>query len=242
MSDIRPDQERDLLAAEYALGLLEGEAARGAKALLLSDTDFAAAVEDWELWLAPLADEAEAADPSSDVWARIERALAAAGNGDGSVVALRRKLRVWRGWAAGMTAVAASLALVLVARAPQEAPPRVERPAAAPVFVASLSSETSETSLAVAYEGARSSLLVTPSRLAGAAGHDHELWIIPPGGQPVSLGLVRPGAPQRLAVPREMAPHFRNRASVALSVEPAGGSPTGQPTGPVIAAGELTSI
>jgi len=78
--------------------------------------------------------------------------------------------------------------------------------------------------------------------MAGAPGHDHQLWIIPAGGSPVSLGIVRAGAPVRIQVPAAVAPHFRARSAVALSVEPAGGSPTGQPTGPVVAAGELVII
>ena len=78
--------------------------------------------------------------------------------------------------------------------------------------------------------------------LRGAAGNDHELWVIPAGGKPLSLGLLRSGAPQRLVLPMRLAPYFRDRSTLAVSVEPVGGSKTGQPTGPVIAAGELSSI
>jgi anti-sigma-K factor RskA len=78
--------------------------------------------------------------------------------------------------------------------------------------------------------------------MAGAPGHDHELWIIPAGGKPISLGLVRAGEPQRLPIRREIAPHFRQRSAIALSVEPVGGSPTGGPTGPVVASGELLNV
>ncbi|HEY0113193.1 MAG TPA: anti-sigma factor [Allosphingosinicella sp.] len=241
MSDIRHDPERDLLAAELALGLLEGDELREARALRLSDRAFAAEVEAWQLRLAPLADEAAEVEPDPRVWAAIAARLgavqAAAG---GNVVELRRKLTVWKGWAAGMAAVAASLALALAYQSGRDGPPAVVQPA--PVLVASLSSEQADASLSVAYDGGRSSLLVTPGRLTGAAGHDHELWVIPPGGQPVSLGLVRPGAPQRLRVPVSLAPHFRSRSAIAVSVEPTGGSPTGKPTGPVIASGELSSL
>jgi anti-sigma-K factor RskA len=141
-------------------------------------------------------------------------------------------------------AVAASLALVIglgrdSAERPEVAQQQPERPR---VLVAALASPEEETSLSVAYDSGDRSLVVTPGRLAGAAGHDHELWIIPAGGTPVSLGLVRAGDPQRFRVPAEIAPHFRAQSAVALSVEPTGGSPTGQPTGPVVASGALLVV
>ncbi|MDQ4087135.1 MAG: anti-sigma factor, partial [Pseudomonadota bacterium] len=61
-------------------------------------------------------------------------------------------------------------------------------------------------------------------------------------GTPVSLGLVQAGAPQRLRVPAQVARHFQARSTIALSVEPPGGSPTGLPTGPVVATGELLAV
>jgi anti-sigma-K factor RskA len=110
------------------------------------------------------------------------------------------------------------------------------------VLVATLASPDEVTSLSVAYDGEQGSLLVSPGRLRRPAGRDHELWIIPAGGQPISLGLVRAGEPQRLPVAREIAPHFRQRSAIALSVEPVGGSPKDGPTGPVVASGELLNV
>jgi anti-sigma-K factor RskA len=112
----------------------------------------------------------------------------------------------------------------------------------APVLVATLASEDEVTSLSVAYDGEEGSLLVSPGRLRGAPGHDHELWIIPAGGNPISLGLLRGTEPQRLAIRRDLAPHFRQRSAIALSVEPAGGSPNAGPSGPVVASGELLNV
>lgn len=243
MTDLRPDQERDLLAAEYALRLLEGEELASAERLILADLGFRAQVEAWQTKLAPLADEIREENPSPEVWDRIERWVAGAPVG-GAVVSLNRKLKVWRAYAAGATAIAASLALLVAFETSRDAPgPATPRQGqVAPMLVATVSSETAETSLAIAYDQAGRSLLVTPGRLQQAAGQDHELWIIPEGGTPISLGLVRGSTPARHMVPAEVAPHFRARAAVALSVEPQGGSPTGQPTGPVIAAGELITI
>lgn len=242
MSAMARDEERDLRAAEYVLGLLDAQEMREARVLAATDRDFAEAVARWETRLAPLFDEVPGTEPSPDMWDRIERAIPALPASDETVVQFGRRLRRWRTFAGGMTAIAASLALLVGYQTMREAP--VPAPAAqpAPVLVASLSSEQANTSLSVAYEPRRSSLLVTPGRLTGAPGHDHELWIIPAGGAPVSLGLIRAGAPARIQVPARLAPHFRTRSTIALSVEPVGGSPTGQPTGPVVAAGELVTI
>ena len=236
------DEERDLRAAEYVLGLLDAREMREARVLAATDPEFAEAVALWENRLAPLLDEVPGIEPAADMWSRIERAIPAGPAGDENVVRFGRSLRRWRAFAGGMTAIAASLALLVGYQALREAPIPVPAAQSAPVLVASLSSEQANTSLSVAYEPRRSSLLVTPGRLTGAPGHDHELWIIPAGGSPVSLGLVRAGAPARIQVPARLAPHFRTRSTIALSVEPVGGSPTGQPTGPVVAAGELVTI
>lgn len=241
------NEERDLLAAEYALGLLDGKALARASALAAADPAFAAAVAGWQERLAPLLDEIAGEDPGAELWDRIVAALPPgpsnvdrAANDNG---ALQRRLRRWRAYSAAVSAVAAALLLVVGLGVTRQAPaPTTQAAAAAPVMVAALSSQEADTSLSVAYDGARSSLLVTPGRMSGAPGHDHELWIIPAGGSPVSLGLVRADAPVRLNVPAAIAPHFRSQSTVALSVEPTGGSPTGQPTGPVVAAGELIIV
>jgi len=238
------EEERDLLAAEYALGLLEGGELVAARQLAASDAGFAAAVAAWEERLMPLADDAPAVIPGPAVWDGVRRAIAEAQGAGENVVQLRRRINVWRGVAGAAMAIAASLALVVgLDRAKEEPPVVAERlPERAPVMVASLASPERETSLSVAYDAADRSLHVMPGRMTGAAGHDHELWIIPAGGAPVSLGVVRAGRPQRLPVPARMAVYFRAEAAVALTVEPVGGSPTGHPTGPVVASGALVTI
>ena len=238
-------QERDLLAAEYVLGLLTGAERMEARRLEGEDEAFGRAVSAWQSRLIPLAGEAPPAAPDPMVWDRIRLAIARTEEGArDNVVDLRRRLRLWRAMAAAATAAAAALVLVVGLEQAREEPPTAiaEVPARPPVMVAALASPEDETSLSVAYDAAGRILVVTPGRLAGASGHDHELWIIPAGGAPVSLGLVRAGAVQRVPVPAEVAPHFRARSTVALSVEPTGGSPTGQPTGPVVASGELVVV
>jgi anti-sigma-K factor RskA len=43
-------------------------------------------------------------------------------------------------------------------------------------------------------------------------------------------------------MPGEIMPHAGTDAMLAISVEPMGGSTTGQPTGPVVASGKMHEI
>jgi anti-sigma-K factor RskA len=245
MSTTPPSAERSGLAAEHALRLLEGDDLAEAQRLERVDPNFAAAVAALQARLAPLFDEVAEATPEGSVWQRIRTSIGAAND---NVAILNRKLRLWRGFGIAASAVAASLALFLgfagigFEGAPERPAPQAAQRERAPVLVATLASDDADASLSVTYDGERSIMLVSPGRLNGVPRRDHELWIIPAGRQPISLGLVRAGEPQRLPVRPDLTQHFQQRAAIALSVEPAGGSPTGAPTGPVIASGELLSV
>ena len=68
------------------------------------------------------------------------------------------------------------------------------------------------------------------------AGRAYELWLIPDAdAPPQSLGLLPASGRQTVTVPAAL------RTQLAVSIEPAGGSPTGLPTGPVIYRGVLAS-
>ena len=75
-----------------------------------------------------------------------------------------------------------------------------------------------------------------------ADGHDFELWMIEGKNPPVSMGVIPVGATTHIAVKPEAQKKLDAGAVLAVSLEPKGGSPTGQPTGPVVAAGDLKSI
>ncbi len=235
-------EELDLLAAEYALGLADEEQRARAESLLASDEDFRSRVARWSGRLAPLLEEVDAVSPPPELWARIEneidpRVTALAPAVASNIHALRRKVTLWRGYSAVATALAASLALFLVTRPSAEAP--IAPPAPAPL-VAMMEAEGSPAKLVATYDPASHMLLVTPAAgVSAVAGHAHELWLIPADGKPRSMGMVEPGAARRMAVPPAMLTEMKVEVTLALSVEPAGGSPSGLPTGPVVAAGKL---
>ena len=232
MSSKPPTDDRRDLAAEYALGLLTGPELEEARALLSSDAEFGAEVDHWTARLSPLLDEIQPAEPNRRLWPAIE---AATGGASDNVVALKRRVTVWRGISAGMTALAASLAVVLLQPAPQ-AP--VRSPAAP--MVAMVSDEGKTMTVVANWDpDDRQLVLAMAGDMPEDPGKAHELWVIPQGGTPRSLGTMADKPMSRMELAETLAELLRQGATIAISVEPPGGSPTGAPTGPVIASGTL---
>ncbi|MDE2037235.1 MAG: anti-sigma factor, partial [Pseudomonas sp.] len=68
------------------------------------------------------------------------------------------------------------------------------------------------------------------------------LWAIPAGGKPISLGLLPVSGNGRIQLSKEHQALLTAPLTLAVSLEPQGGSPTGQPTGPVLYQGQLASL
>ena len=218
MSDA-PD--RDVLAAEYVLGTLEGDDAAEAARLLRDDPAFAAAVRAWEARLAPLADAVAPVSPPPELWDRI-----AAATGADNVVPLsfRRRLRVWQASTGIALAIAASLAAFVVLR-----------PAPAP-RVAVLAPLTGGAPVLLATAEPNGALSVRPNgTIAVPSDRDLELWALAAGEtRPRSLGVLP-------AAGRELVAALPPGTQLLVSLEPRGGSPTGEPTGPVLYGGRLVA-
>jgi anti-sigma-K factor RskA len=227
------------LAAEYALRLLEGEELLEARRLLASDPAFAAEVAWWEEQFSPLYDDIPEVTPSVGLWQRIAARLDEPAT---NLVAMKRQLTRWRA-ATAATAAAAAVLLGLQLRPQPPAPvPGPVQTQAAPVLVASLVGEEAPEALTVAYRPDSRLLVISPARVAAPADRARQLWLIAEGRPPVSLGLVASDGVQRRVVPPAIAALFGRGATIAVSDEPAGGSPTGQPTGAVLAAGGLDTV
>lgn len=67
--DIRRDGP--MIAAEWALGLLEGDELAAARERVGHDESFAWRKDWWDMWFAPWTDEMPAAAPDPDLWDRI---------------------------------------------------------------------------------------------------------------------------------------------------------------------------
>jgi anti-sigma-K factor RskA len=199
--------EDDALAAEYVLGVLALPDRQAVEARVKADPGFAAMVAGWEERLSALNDDYAPA-PAPNLLPRLEARLFPKPSGSGRSMILR--------WLSGLM-VATSLVIIAVATL---IPPQ-------PELVATLATGDARLSYEVRSFGDK--LQVT--RVAGlpaAKGQVHELWIIAPGAAPVSLGLLA-DAPLTVRYPAPPAGW-----TLAVSVEPEGGSPTGAPTGPVI--------
>ena len=234
--------EQELLAAEYALNLLEGDELLDARNRALTSRKFAEDVARWQQRLSPLFDEIPPLQTAAGTWAKIEHRIS--GEPMGEVRQLTRRVRFWQGVAASATAAAAAAVLFLVLTPQQTVQPPVPgpTPAIAPVLVASLASETGPTSLAVTFAASQREIVIAPGRVSDEAGRDHELWLIPAGAAPISLGTIEPTRVQRRQLTPAIAARVASGATVALSLEPGGGSRTGAPTGPVLAAGALNPV
>lgn len=218
----------DRLAAEYVLGTLRGPARRRMQALLPAHPELAAAVRRWENRLVPLAENTRPTAPPAQVWQRVQQRLFPE-----PVVAKGawwQRLGLWQGAAAASFA-AAAVALVLLSTPAPQAPPLVivlqANPDAAATmnasFVASLSSD------------GRSLVLRPVNVPAIEATRAFELWAVPAQGAPRSLGLVSASG----GVTLQRADLLANTAAFAVSLEPAGGSPTGAPSGPIVSLGRV---
>lgn len=253
---------RDHLAAEYALGTLRGRARRRFERLMQDDPGLRALVAGWEATLNPLAESVEGAAPAPRVWARIEARLGpvpAPGAASAAAGASGRSLRerlfgrpltpvpsmatagmwycvgIWRAIGLGGAALAAALALYLGFGQPIVAP--------APTHVAVLAAADGAAVLVARLDAGSRRLVLDPVALPSIEPDQAlELWLLPPDGTaPRSLGLLPASAaatPHSTELPAADAGDL-GRGALAVSLEPSGGSPTGQPTGPVLYRGAI---
>jgi anti-sigma-K factor RskA len=231
----RPD-EREALAAELALGLLEGEERARALRLKLSDPAFASLVEAWSVRLEPLSGAFQEAPPP-ELWSAIERRLgvqASAPIASGT----ERRLRAWRLGAIGSGLVAASLAAALVLRPP---PPVEIVRAPDRLVLAQLDDAATGALLAANYDPERGALKIRAIQMP-ASELAPELWVIPADGVPRSLGLVSARGISNVAVAVPHRKLMQEGATLAITMEPAATAPHAAPSSAPIAAGKISTI
>ena len=244
MTDRRDDEEMNVLAAEYAAGALDGADLDQARRRETTDPAFALEVARWRGRLAPLHDEVDAVAPPPGLWTSIDAALGSSpAAANDNPAALHKAVNLWRGATAAMTALAACLALVLVLQQrPIAAPAPQPAPAAARATpMVAMVGDKQATKVMISWDpSARQMVLAVAGALPGDASHSHELWVIPADGTPRSLGMMPADKQSHMRLAEALASLLQQGATIAISVEPRGGSPTGAPTGPVIATGALT--
>lgn len=270
MSDTnKPAEEikRDdpMIAAEYALGLLEGEELLGARGKVASDPEFASRKDWWDNWFAPLTDDMAGMEPSADVWNRIAAEVHGSTAADSQTDSpannnvvdfqLRQaeaRARRWQ-WTAGITSAAAALMLAVLVFSPGSGPIPGPAPtpgatdapqfAAADPLVAQVPIGETGLRLDVTYIPETEEMLIGAIGLTADGVHDHELWLVPADGSALqSLGVVTPGQVARMDLPKDITRNLAGGVELVLTREPIGGKPADEDAGPVVAQGAFSQV
>ena len=233
---VSPDD--DFAAAEYALGTLDPSERAVVAARRLREPDLDEAIRAWEARLGPLAEAAGPIEPPRDLLRAIEARI----QGDSSeappnaTAALRRSVTRWRAAAIAASIVAGVLAVGFIAReATRQAAPRqyvaiLQKDAASPAFAITVNLDTLE-------------FTARPVEATAPPGKAYELWLIDPKvGAPRSLGVIAADSATRGASLAQYERAVVEDATYAVTVEPPGGSPTGQPSGPPVFVGKLIPV
>lgn len=211
------EKRDDALAAEYALGTLRGNARLRFQKRLLHERELAERVARWETTFSTLDSHLAPILPPEKVWKKILLDLPAQ--------TPARRTRPYLGWmvAAGLAAI--TLTTWYATREPELSPLVV------------LNDAQQKGQWLVSADSQRQQLSISPLRPAALTTNNSlQLWLIPAGKTPLSLGLVNSQAPTQVRLNKLT---LAADAVIAISLEPKGGSPTGQPTGPVLFSGKI---
>jgi len=228
---IDPADAGSFVAAEYVLGVLGAAERREVERRLAQEPTLASEVAFWEERLTGLADAVAPVSPPQAAWSRIETAIGAAPRRR----SVWQSLTFWRSCAiVSATLAAASIAaLAYIGLVPGARTP----------LMATLSGSAGQPNFVASVTATGNTLVIVPAALLTNDPRSFELWLIPTGEtRPRSLGLIQPGQPIRLDIPSDLAGRVTPDTTLAVSLEPPGGSPTGLPTGPVIAVGKLANL
>jgi anti-sigma-K factor RskA len=235
--ELSPDEQ---LAAEYVVGVLTSEERAQAERRIAAEPGFAAEVADWQERLMPLLAEIEPETPPRVVWMRVAAQLGVSATRPAGVW---NSVAVWRGVAAVASVAAAVAVAALVLTPPRVVIEPGAAPAAAPVLtsIALLKEEAGPTSFVVTLDKAHDRLIVATVAGQAQADRSFELWVLPEGQAPVSLGVLNGREALVLDTAKLLGPDGET-ASLAITLEPLGGSPSGDPTGPIVASGALSPV
>ncbi len=218
----------DALCGEYLLGTLRGAARRRFERALREEPSVALRLTHWQGIFTPRYTKMIEAQPSGNVWKRLERELGLARYR----TPWHRRPGFWRGWAfAATAALALAIGLQVLRPAPEPS---------APIAILAGKAEASQVTALLSRDGRTLELRAARPVVAGPT-QSYELWLLPRGGgAPISLAVLG-NLDARFALPAAQVGRLAAGAKLAVSVEPAGGSPTGAPTGPVILVGDIAA-
>ena len=232
-------EELDLIAAEFALGTLEGAEKARAEALEAADPAFRLALAGWRAKFAALDETAIPLTPPPRLWDRIEAGAAEKTPEKASRIAAEAAPHGWfhQIWASlgfwrplGVAGALASLMLALALGA------ALNRGPIAPVYVAVLNTGDGKAAAVVNAFADGTVELIPLERIDVPQGRIIEVWTLQTRERgPVSIGRMDQARRMKLDLKDLLRPDANHLFE--LTLEPAGGSPTGKPTGPILMKG-----
>lgn len=231
--EIPPTDRHALLIAEYALGVLSAEERLQVEELVRQDPVHQAQLTAWQRHFADWLDEFPVVEPPAHVWHGIQQKLFPTEQPALEPIRRWNDPSLWR-WTTGLALAAAFLLAVLMLMRPVQV--------ATPALLARLEQSNGSLAFSVTLQGNGRQLLFVPAGKPDWPDRSAEAWIITADGKPHSLGLLDDATAVTLTVPTGLAPALTPDAVLAVSLEPRTGSPTGSPTGPVIAQGKIIAL
>jgi len=218
---MKPDNPElvDRLAAEYVLGTLRGPARRRFERWRANTPHVDQRCRYWEEHLMHVAKGLKPVQPPAYVWPAIRKRLNLSSH------------RSPRRWTRNL-ALAASLVLVagLAGLLYWRSLPSVRATA-----ISTIAAKSGDEMWQVEVFGTTNRLVVHAAKLpARPAGRDYELWALPKNGNPVSLGVLPTAGTSTRVLTLIQKAALASSSQLAVSIEPPGGSPTGQPTGDIV--------
>ena len=216
---------RRALAADYAIGLMPLAARRRFEQLLLEDAALRVELAQWQESLASLTDTLPEQPVPDRVWKGITARI------EPQVLHVPHKRPFWN-WLRATAAIASLVIAVTLGVIYTRDDVR---------YRATLASADAQPALRV--QAHADYLQVEPLALAAITPQQSlELWAIPADGKPVSLGVIPAGGKGKVELSDAQKALIGKPIALAVSLEPKGGSPTGQPTGPVLYQGALAAL
>lgn len=229
-----PDKSRDdMLIAEYALGVLPHNERQGLEARLADSPALRTTLAQWDQHFVPLSSDYSPVLAPLSVIEAVEGRLF--GPSQSTAQSWWHNLQLWRSTAFASLAGAIILGgMVFMDRA--------EQGGFNADYIAEIKSEGEDIRLAAAFDAGQSQLKF--NRIVGTANASRafEIWLIAEGDAPISLGLVPNESSFTVNLTKAVASKLIGTSLLAISDEPSGGSPTGQPTGAVLALGKIAEI
>eukprot|EP00873_Tetraselmis_striata_P032345 jgi/Tetstr1/452609/TSEL_039645.t1 len=232
-NDLNRDEERRVAVAEYVLGLTSAQSRAAMARAIESRPDLAAEVAYWEHRFSAFNEDYVPSTPPAGLLNKIEQRLFAD-------VAVKtpwyNSLLLWR----SLAGVAAAVAVLSVGLNLLQ--PTVETPLDTTQLVAAMQTVDSDVSFIARYDAGTGALRVSGTGSPAGAGNDYELWFIEGDNAPISMGVIDVAEAQTIAVDETLRGQLAQGITLAVTREVEGGSPTGDPQGPVVAAGPIAAI